>query len=254
MFDTHMHTEFSTDSVMKIEDAVKRAKEIGLGIIITEHMDINFPRKGEFIFNVDEYLSKFSNYRNSKVLLGIELGMRMDAIKENEEIEKNHNFDYVIGSIHFVNKVDIFDQKMYENKDKRLVYEEYFKNMIDCLKCHKYIDTLAHIDYICRYATFADKEIYYNDFRNSIDGILKYIISNDICLEINTRRLNNKNTFKSLISIYKRYSELNGHYVTIGSDAHKTESIGSNFDAATEILEQCNLKAVYFKDRKPEYV
>lgn len=249
-----MHTDFSTDSTMKIDEAVKKAKETNLGIIITEHMDINFPREGEFIFDVDEYLNKFSKYRNSKVLLGIELGMRMDAVKQNAEIENNFDFDYVLGSIHFVDNVDIFDPEMYENKDKKIVYENYFKNMINCLKYHKYIDTLAHIDYICRYAAYEDKEIYYEDYREYINAVLNFIIDNDICLEINTRRLNSKSAAINLIPIYKRYKELGGEYVTFGSDSHNTASIGMNFTKAEEILMLCNLKAVYFKNRKLEYI
>jgi histidinol-phosphatase (PHP family) len=180
--------------------------------------------------------------------------MRMDAIEQNEKIEKNYNFDYVLGSIHFVNNVDIFDPKMYENKDKKIVYENYFKDMIACLKHHKYIDTLAHIDYICRYAQYEDKEIYYDDYRQYIDEVLKNIINNDICLEINTRRLNSKGTVYNLIPIYKRYSELGGKYVTFGSDAHNTDSIGMNFKAAEGMSELCSLRAVYFKNRKLEYI
>lgn len=249
-----MHTDFSTDSKMKIEDALNRAKELNLGIIITEHMDINFPREGEFIFDIKEYFNKFDKYKSSKVLLGIELGMRVDAIEKNQQIGKNYDFDYVLGSIHFVNKVDIFDFKMYENKDKKTVYEEYFKNMIDNLKHHKYIDSLAHIDYICRYSTYEDKEIYYEEYKDYIDCVLKYVIANDICLEINTRRLIDKNAVNNLIAIYKRYSELGGRHVTIGSDSHNTANIGMNFDTAGEILKLCNLKAVYFKNRQREYI
>lgn len=249
-----MHTDFSTDSNMKIEEAVKKADEMKLGITITEHMDINFPRKGEFIFDIQEYLDKFGKFRSSKVLLGIELGMRMDAVEKNREIENKYDFDYVLGSIHFVNNVDIFDHEMYENRDKKIVYGEYFQNMIDCLKNHKYIDTLAHIDYICRYAVYEDKEIYYDDYTDYIDIILKYIISNGICLEINTRRLGSRKAVNSLIPIYNRYKELGGKYVTLGSDAHNTANIGMNFNSAEEILRLCGLKAVYFKSRKLHYI
>ena len=43
VFDTHLHTEISSDSEMKIEEAIKQAKALNLGLIITELMDLFSP-------------------------------------------------------------------------------------------------------------------------------------------------------------------------------------------------------------------
>ena len=59
MFDTHVHTNFSTDSDMKMEEAIKSAKEKSISFITTEHMDINFPKEGLFCLDVDKYLNKY---------------------------------------------------------------------------------------------------------------------------------------------------------------------------------------------------
>lgn len=254
MFDTHVHTTFSTDSKLTIDDAVKKASNDNLGLIITEHMDINFPVEGEFIFDIDKYFQQYDKYRSDKLLLGIELGMRNDCIKENAEIEKNHPFDYVLGSIHFVNGIDIYEKSFYQGKTKQQAYDEYFQNMLDNVKTHPYIDSLGHIDYICRYAQFEDKDIHYINHKDIIDEILKAIIEGDIAIEINTRRLSNAESVKSLIEIYKRFAELKGEYVTIGSDSHSESSIGFNYKVAMEIAKICGLKPVYFKNRKMEYI
>jgi len=73
-------------------------------------------------------------------------------------------------------------------------------------------------------------------------------------MEINTRRLGTPVAFDSLINIYKRYKELGGTYVTIGSDAHYAEYIGSNINKGFAIAETLDLTPIYFKDRKPEYM
>ena len=39
MYDCHVHTKFSTDAIMDIEDAIRVSGELGLGLIITDHMD-----------------------------------------------------------------------------------------------------------------------------------------------------------------------------------------------------------------------
>lgn len=254
MFDTHVHTTFSTDSKLSIDDAIKKASSDNLGLIITEHMDLNFPAEGEFIFDIDKYFHEYGKYRNNKLLLGIELGMRDDCINENAIIEKSHPFDYVLGSIHFVNGIDIYEKSFYESKTKLEAYNEYFENMLDNIKSHSYIDSLGHIDYICRYAQYDDKDIYYEEHSNIIDEILKELVDRNIAIEINTRRLSNDATVKNLTKIYRRYSELNGKYVTIGSDSHTENSIGYNYKRALDIAAISNLKTVYFKERKMEYV
>ena len=44
LYDTHMHTEFSTDSDTPVTAQTERAEQAGLrGICITDHMDYDFP-------------------------------------------------------------------------------------------------------------------------------------------------------------------------------------------------------------------
>jgi histidinol-phosphatase (PHP family) len=254
LFDSHMHTRFSTDSKMDIESAIKRAEELNIGIITTEHMDINYPTPESFMFNPDHYFKEYSKYRSDKVLLGIELGMVADRALENKAITKNYPFDYVIGSTHLVEGIDVFQKEYYAGLDKKISYEKYFKYMLECLKTHDFIDSLGHIDYIARYSTYEDKEIYYEDFSEYIDEVLKTAAQKVKAIEINTRRLHSKDAVSNLTKIYSRFYELGGRIATIGSDSHTQSSIGINFDVARQIAENANLRIVYFKERKPEYL
>ncbi|MCT4593899.1 MAG: histidinol phosphate phosphatase [Anaeromicrobium sp.] len=254
MFDTHVHTSISGDCNMPIEDAIKRAKALGMGMIVTDHMDIKYPKDNLFVFDVDDFFNRYEKYRSDKVLLGIEMGLRSDVIEENRNLEKNYDFDYVLGSIHVVNSVDIYEEKFYLEKSKREAYLEYFNGMLDGVRENEFIDSLAHIDYIGRYARYDDREIYYNDHREIIDEILREVAMREKSLEINTRRLGNRNTLDELFNIYKRFHELGGKTVTIGSDGHTTDSIGSNFKGAMELASSCNLRPVYYKRRKCEYL
>ena len=126
--------------------------------------------------------------------------------------------------------------------------------MVDCVKKYNFIDSLGHIDYISRYATFKDNEIHYNEFNEYINEVLKAIVNNEKVIEINTRRLNNKDAYKNLMNIYKEYKHIGGKYVTIGSDAHCAGDIGKNFALGNTICQDCNLKAVYFRNRNMEFV
>jgi histidinol-phosphatase (PHP family) len=253
MFDCHVHTKFSSDSSMDIQQAVKEAQRLKLGMIITEHVDLNFPDKEKFRLKYEEYFREYEPFRSSKLLLGVEIGMNEEFYKENEGISQKYEFDFILGSIHFLGDYDIFYESTYSCRSKKQVYEQYLMEIKKNLMLHPYIDALGHIDYICRYAVYEDKELYYSDFPDLIDDILKTLVNLNISLEINTRRFGSLTAIKNILSIYKRYSELGGEHVTFGSDAHNCSSIGFNFKTVVEIAEQCNLKAVYYKGRRPVY-
>lgn len=253
MFDTHVHTRFSTDSQMKIEDAIKSAENKNISMIITEHMDLKFPEEGLFCFDVQDYFEKYFKYRKDNVLLGVELGMKEDCIEESRELVKNNPFDYIIGSVHLIDNLDIYYNKYYEGKSKQEAYEKYLRTLHRSVKAFDFIDSMGHIDYIARYAKYDDKEIYYKDYSEIIDEILKTLVGNDKCLELSTRRLDDKRAIQNIITIYKRFRELGGKNVTIGSDSHVPTAIGNNFSIAREIVQLCDLKAVHFRERKKEY-
>ena len=254
MIDSHIHTEFSDDSEMNIKDAVEQSKRNGIDMIITEHLDLNFPTGTDITFDIDKYFNDYEEYRGPKLMLGIEIGMQQICLEENREVARKYPFDYVIGSIHAAKGEDIYYPKFYEGKTKKEAFEQYFLSMIDCVKQYDFIDSLGHIDYISRYAIYNDKEIHYNEFNEYINEVLKIIVHKEKVMEINTRRMGSKESFNNLINIYKAYSQIGGKYVTIGSDAHQAEDIGNYFNEAIRICEICDLRPVYFKKRKMEYM
>ena len=102
--------------------------------------------------DVDEYLNKYLKYRNDNLLLGIELGMKEDCLEQSRKLIKDNSFDYVIGSIHLVENLDLYYSDYYEGKSKKEAYFKYLEDMLENLKQFEFIDSLGHIDYIARYA------------------------------------------------------------------------------------------------------
>ena len=254
MIDSHIHTEFSLDSQMNLQHALEHSKKNGIGMTITEHLDLNFSKGTNIIFDIDKYFNDYDKHRSEKLMLGIEIGMQQICLEENREIASKHPFDYVIGSIHVSNGEDLYYPKFYEGKTKKEAFEQYFSSMVDNVKQYDFIDSLGHIDYISRYATFDDNEIHYHEFNEYINEVLKAVVHNEKVMEINTRRLDNRGAYNNLIDIYKAYNQIGGKYVTIGSDAHHAEDIAKNYMEAIRICEICNLKPVYFRKRKMEYM
>ncbi|QCX32812.1 histidinol phosphate phosphatase [Caloramator sp. E03] len=250
MFNCHVHTSFSSDCNMGINEAIEVLNEKKLGVIITDHMDLGLCEDGRFTFDVKEYFNEYEKYRNDRLLLGIEIGMTKDYKNENKKIALNSPFDYVLGSLHVVNGFDPFYDEYYVGKNKKEAYEEYFLCMLENIKIYDFIDCLGHIDYIARYGRFEDKEIYYDDYKDFIDEILKIVAQRDISIEINTRRLEDKVAYENLYNIYKRFKELGGKIVTIGSDSHKAIDIEKNLNEALKMIKDLKLTPVYYKNRK----
>jgi len=243
---------------MKIEDGIQSARDKGFGIVITDHMDINPFRGPEFTFNVPNFFKAYEQLRSDDVLIGIELGFRVEAVTENTKIVDGHNFDFILGSTHapydMETPLEYYDKEYYENMTKVEAYNEYFSSMLKGIKENTYFDSLAHIDYIARYSPYADQHLYYDEHADSIDQVLRVLVELDKSMEISTRRIGDPTAVLQLNKIYKRFAELGGKTVTIGSDSHVADGIGNRFDLAFSIAKDAGLKPVYYKNRKRVYI
>lgn len=254
IFDSHIHTMFSSDSDMNISDALSKAKELNIGLILTEHLDQDYPDKNLFKLDIPNYFNNYSNYKSDNLLLGIELGLTLPSFNIINEKAINFNYDFILGSVHAVYDEDIYvDYCKRDNLTKKEFFNNYLEFMLNVINKYDCFDSLAHFDYPCRYTNFENNEISLCTHGEILDEIFKTLISREKVLEINTRRLDNKDTFYNMIHIYNRYKELGGKYITLGSDAHTINDIAINFKNALKLSEMLNLKPIYFKNRKPEF-
>ncbi len=250
LFDSHLHTVFSADSDMEAKDALARAEALGIGLVFTEHIDFSYQGKLSFIFSPEEYWEAYEPLRGERLSLGVELGMVPGELDMAKEFLARAPFDQVIGSIHLIDGGDIYEPSTYEGKTQGDVYRRYFTLMRDMVRQNSFIDTLAHIDYIARYAPYENPEITYADWQEEIDGVLRAAIETETALEINTRRFDDRLAMKELAPIYRRYAELGGRDVTIGSDAHRPEAVGAYLTLAMQMAEAYGLSVVTFHERK----
>ncbi|SFT61158.1 histidinol-phosphatase (PHP family) [Selenomonas sp. GACV-9] len=252
LFDSHSHTEFSGDSEMKAQDAMAAAEKLGLGLVFTEHLDLDYPGEIDFTFNPDEYWHTYEHLRGSRLRLGVEVGMQASTCDRSREFTEWLPFDLVIGAIHMVDGQDIYYKEAYGNLTKAEFYHKYYQSMAANVRSHTFIDVLAHIDYIARYAPYENPEVEYGSFQEDIDEVLRAVIETDTVLELNTRRLGSRRALKELVPIYTRYRELGGRYVTLGSDAHTADAIGAHFAVAVDFAEALGLQPVTFCGRLRE--
>lgn len=252
IFDSHIHTKFSADSKMLAAEVLDKAEQLNFGVVFTEHFDYGLELDGrKFEFNPAEYMNEYKNLRGEKVRLGVEVGLRKFARSANEKFISQADFDFIIGSIHLVDDLDIYYPEFYADKDKATAYRKYFEQMAQEIAIADF-DALGHIDYICRAAPYDNPEIDYAAFKAQIDEVLKIVVERGKVLELNTRRFDKSHAIEELIPVYKKYRELGGRFVTIGSDAHRVEAVGNYFERALDFVRELDLTPVTFHERKLE--
>jgi len=248
---------------MKMSDAVEQARIKGLGgIIFTDHMDIDTPTDDDtFIFDPIEQQSAIDNIREKAgidILKGIEIGLQPHALTKVSPYLKGATFDQIIASIHFVDKVDPYHQReYYEGKDEIQAYGRYLQNIYECITKYADFDILGHYDYIVRYAPYKKKVILYEDFSEIIDQILIFLAKEGKALEVNSNTYRDKYGKAPYLdqAILKRYKELGGESVSMGSDAHDLYRIGEKFPEFSELIKSCGFKYVtHFKGREKVFV
>ena len=251
LFVFHMHCDYSTDSSMKISEAIQEAHRGKVGIIVTEHWDYDYPTNPyAFLFDVDDYFRQFNIYRSDKVLLGIEVGMQKHIVNKDEALISAHPFDCVIASMHCVNGRDLYEPASYRDLTKKEALQEFLEDSIANLSLYSDFDIFGHIDYISRYMPYEDQELYYEEFPALWDELFKMLINGGKVLEINTRRLDSPKAIETLQVLYQRYQQLGGKYVSLGSDAHYKEHVGRRLSVAKKIADKAGLVPVYFKERQ----
>ena len=262
--DSHTHTSFSMDAKENFgsdpESMIKAAIAKGLKTIaITDHQDWNDPYFDD-LFKPEEYFKELGRLRDKyirdiDVRLGVEIGLQEDLAPGLRCFTEASPYDIVIGSVHIVNGKDPYTGDFYEGKSAREAYAEAFQYTLDNLRTEADFDILGHIDYVVRYGNYSEDSYSYELFRDEIDAVLRAVIETGRGIELNTSGLKyGLGHPHPREEIIKRYKELGGEIITVGSDAHAPEHIAYDFDKAEEILRWAGF-AYYadFKDRKPSF-
>ena len=261
LVDTHTHSLFSSDSKMPFQAALEQAQQKGLaGIVFTEHYDFDVPAGiSAFEFDPKEQQHALREICDQspiasclQVMAGIEVGMQPHSIEKINTLLESHSFDQIIASIHFVDGKDPYHGGYYVGLTPKQAYGRYLELIFECITQMTNFDILGHFDYIARYSPYPES-ITYRDYADIFDAIFRQMISNGQALELNTKTyyLKPDGHPQPDPAIYKRYLELGGEMLSLGSDAHKTEHIGIRFEEYADWAKSLGFRySVYYRERK----
>ena len=253
--DYHLHTRLCNHAEGEMEEYVERAIDLGLAEIgFSDHMPV-MPESA-FCMKFDELplyvrrvLELRKRYEGSIVIrLGCEMDIELDRLDDIRRILDTYPFDYVIGSLHYLDSWP-FDQEQYSDVFRREnvygIYERYFEAVIRAAGTGLF-DIVGHIDVIkcLGYRPEVDLVPLYD----RVAGVLRDL---DLAYELNTsgfdKPVGEQYPSTEFIAVLRRY----GVPVTTGSDSHRPEHVGRYFDRAGALLSDAGYESVtVFEERR----
>ena len=140
--------------------------------------------------------------------------------------------------MHDLDGEDYYFKRVFEKKEKSETYGDYLAFVRKSLDAPYHYDIVGHIGYHTRYAPYADRRMYTEDFQAEIDDILRTIIQKDKILEINSSNRDGVETFLPERKLLERYYELGGRKISFGSDTHDTNRIAERFEEACALAKE----------------
>lgn len=260
LFDSHTHSDNSFDGTHSIIFMCETAIRNGLmGIAVTDHCDIDLLEEQHFLqgicnshFEVKKAQAVFGD--TFVITSGVEIGEPDADTELAERTLRQARFDFVIGSIHTLyDKRDPYRMNFAEEDDPYEVLDLYFQRLYELVKWNRF-DVLGHLTYPMRYiARDGRTDVTLSRYDEQIDECLRLTAQNGKGIEINTSGLRQElGCTMPPLRYVKRFRELGGEIITIGSDAHCAGDLGSNIADGMELAKEAGFAYFsFFKARQP---
>ena len=261
--DFHLHSSFSGDSDTAPEQIVETGLLKGLSAVcFTDHFDADYPYDNVcFMLDTEAYLERVLELRSAyegriEIGFGVELGLQPHLGELYRSYVGQYPFDFVIGSTHLMDGKDPYYASFWEDCAPKDGIRRFLEITLENMKAFDDFDVYGHLDYIVRYAPLEPKRFFYGDYGDLMDEILRFLISHGKGIEVNT------GGYKAGLGcpnpcpeVLRRYRELGGEIVTMGSDAHAAEYVGGFMDAARDVLRDCGFRYfTVFRGREAVFV
>lgn len=256
MFDYHIHSRVSFDGHDTGLALAEAARDAGLKeICFTDHMDyVSTPGEPDLIFDVGDYAREYDNLElpGIQIRRGVEYGLYTDNQETMRRDLGLRHYDYVLGSIHFVDDLDVYFLPYWEGKTVFEAQRRFLEQTLACVQAHDQFDVLAHLTFLHKSRICPVKApLPYTDHAELIDEILRTLAAKGKGLEMNTSGVDRCGGFLPTEDYFRRFKELGGQIVTIGSDAHRTNRVGQYTWEACAALKDIFGYVCTFEDRKP---
>lgn len=255
--DYHVHSNLSVDAYDSVDAMCGRAVEIGLAeIVFTEHYDTDPADQGHGFYDYEksrEAVERMQDRFGDRLLvkLGIEVDYQTAYEAEIEEFLAGKQYDYVLGARHWEADA-LIGYDYFDGRTEDEAYSRYFETLPALVETGLF-DVLAHIDLVKRDGTERYGAFDLEKWMPRIEPVLQKLVERGMGLEINTSGVRQppREPYPGL-AVLKRYRELGGRILTVGSDSHRIEQLGVGLDAGIKLAKEAGFtELTRFDARRP---
>ncbi len=254
--DIHNHTTLCNHAEGSVGEYIERAIELGIDLYgFSEHAPMDFDPKYRLEFGqMQEYeaqiLAAKAQYKDD---IEIVLGYEVDWLPGHmDERVLGADVDYLIGSVHFIDKWSFDNPEFlggWKERDVDEVWQAYFE-AVEAMALSGKFDIVGHLDLIKVF-----KYLPKGDIRLLARDALQAIKKSGMALEINAAGLRKPigELYPSKMLLEEAYDM--GIGITFGSDAHSVEQVGFAYEEAVSLAKAVGFgKAAVFRNRQRELV
>lgn len=254
--DYHMHTPLCGHAVGEPRQYVEQALKVGLSEIgFSDHAPLITGPDPRYTMSYEElptYLDMMNSLRRQYPNFTIKIGIEADYVpgfeNKTREILEGYPYDFVIGSIHFIDAwaFDDPDQQVkWRDKDIDTVYKDYYRLLRQSAQSKLY-DIMGHVDLVKKFGHRPTQ-----DLTEEIRQTAQVFKETGVVVEINTSGLRKpvKEIYPSL-QVLKFYRQA-GVPITFSSDSHDPGDVGRDYDKAVLLAREAGYKDyAVFQQRK----
>jgi len=229
--DYHIHSTYSCDARDSMTAICSQAIALGLQEIgFSEHLDLHPLDDTRGYFKPEAYWAELEACREAcgpqlSIRAGLELSEPHDHAAELQPLLAAHPWDYMLGSLHWVDDMSVFDPQ-YFRVGPHEAYGGYFDGLLELVR-HADFDILAHFDIAKRYGFDAFGAFDPAAQEERIRAVLDELARRGRALEINSGTLRRTVGETSPGEVIVRwFREQGGQLVCFGSDAHDAVHVG----------------------------
>lgn len=253
MFDYHMHSIVSFDGHNSGLEMALAAKDAGMKeICFTDHVD--YTPEMDMVFDPQKYSAEYDDLEVPGLLIrkGMEYGLAPDNQQQLKIDLQRRNYDFVLGSVHLVDGVDVYWEPYWKGKTQEEATRIQLEQTLKCVQNHDAYDVLGHLTFISKARGNPTNElIRYDNYRDLFDEILKELVRHDKGMELNTSGIDRCGGPLPTLDFFHRFKELGGKIVTVGSDAHTTDRAGQYTYEMVNALKDIFGYVCTFENRQP---
>ena len=183
--------------------------------------------------------------RSTPLRLGVEADFIRGAEDRTANLLESHDFDYVLGSVHFMGDDGAVDDRRYDVWDRvgdpDELWRRYFEWIADAARSGLF-DILSHPDLVKLWGD--ERPLPEKDPRTYYEPAIEAIAETGIAVEISTAGLR-----KPVKEIYpsRAFAEMcveAGAECALSSDAHAPDQVGFGYDLALEFLAEIGVERI----------